>query len=82
MMPFESQHPNLPPFVLRSPSMASFMLELSQGRLCYHGHCTNQLKTLGTIFQSIDGSSCIVDCATMGIGGLKLVEKGFSDVVE
>jgi hypothetical protein len=39
------------------------------------------LKTLGTIFQSIDGSTCIVDYSTMGIGGLILVEKGFWDVV-
>jgi hypothetical protein len=62
--------------------MASFMLELLRGRLCYHGHCTNRLKALGIIFQSIDGSTCIVDCATMGIGGLIPIEKGFWDVVE
>ncbi len=46
------------------PSMASSMLEVSQGWLCSHGHHRSRSTTLGNIFQSMDGSTPIIHWAT------------------
>ncbi len=51
------------------PSMASSMLEVSQGWLCSHGHHRSWSTTLGNIFRSIDGSTPIIHWATTSIGG-------------
>lgn len=71
MMPFQSHHPNgsICSWDATFPSMASFMLEVSQGWLCSHGHHISRSTTLGNIFRSMDGSTPIIHWATTSIGG-------------